>query len=183
MRGQSYSDTVILPLKTSDGDYAFTDIEKGSTLNDYFCKISSVDDSNTELPFFENRTITEIADINILESEMADTLSSLKVNKACGPDDIIECSIIHVKPFQSPCVNYLICHFSVIFIQIYGNQLLLCKYLRKATNRKSVTIDQAALENHSNESCSNTCIITYDQNPESISINSDLCQVTRQSII
>ena len=53
-----------------------------------FCKISSVDDSNTELPFFENRTITEIAEINILDSEMADTLSSLKVNRACGPDSI-----------------------------------------------------------------------------------------------
>ena len=53
-----------VPLKTS-GDNAFTDIEKASTLNDYF---SSIDDSNTELSFFENRTNTEIADINILES-------------------------------------------------------------------------------------------------------------------
>ena len=63
--GKSNSYTVIPPLKMHNGDYAFTDIEKASTLNDYFCTISSVDDSNTELPFFENRTNTEIADINI----------------------------------------------------------------------------------------------------------------------
>ena len=64
--GKDYSDTVIPPLKMHNGDYAFTDIEKASTLNDYFCTISSVDDSNTELPFFETRTNNEIADINIL---------------------------------------------------------------------------------------------------------------------
>ena len=50
--------------------------------------ISSVDDSNTELPFFETRTNNEIADINILESEIVDILGSLKVNKACRPDGI-----------------------------------------------------------------------------------------------
>ena len=81
-------DTVSPPLITSDGNYAFTDIETASTLNDYFCIISSVDDSNTELPYFENRTNTQIADINISQSEISDILSSLKVNKACGPDGI-----------------------------------------------------------------------------------------------
>ena len=81
-------DTVIPPLITSDGNYAFTDIEKASTLNDYFCTISSVDDSNTELPYFENRTNTQIADINISQSEISDILSSHKVNKACGLDGI-----------------------------------------------------------------------------------------------
>ena len=86
--GKYNSDTVIPPLKMHNGDYAFTDIEKASTLNDYFCTISSVDDSNTELPFFETRTNNEIADINILESEIVDKLGSLKVNKACGPDGI-----------------------------------------------------------------------------------------------
>ena len=53
--------------------------------NEYFCTISSVDDSNTELPFFEYRTDTQIADIDISESEITDILGSLKVNKACGP--------------------------------------------------------------------------------------------------
>ena len=82
------SDTVIPPLKMHNDDYAFTDIEKASTLNDYFCTILSVDDRNTELPFFENRTNNEVAYINILESEIADILGSLKVSKACGPDGI-----------------------------------------------------------------------------------------------
>ena len=43
-RVKSNSDTVIPPLKTSVDDYAFTDIEKASMVNDYFCTISSVDD-------------------------------------------------------------------------------------------------------------------------------------------
>ena len=86
--GKGNSDSVIPPLKMSDGNYAFTDLEKATTLNNYFCSISSVDDSNTELPFFENRTNTEINDINILVSEIVDILSSLKVNKASGPDGI-----------------------------------------------------------------------------------------------
>ena len=34
----------------------------------------------------KNRTNTDIVDINILESEIADIFGSLKVNKACGPD-------------------------------------------------------------------------------------------------
>ena len=87
LMGKDNWDTVISPLKMHNGDYAFTDIEKASTFNDYFCTIS-VDESNTELPFFENRTYNEIADINILESEIADILGSMKVNKACGPDGI-----------------------------------------------------------------------------------------------
>ena len=85
---KSNKDTVIPPLITSDGNYAFTDMEKASTLNDYICTISSVDDSNTELPYYENRTNTQIAGINISQSEISDVLSSLKVNKACGPDGI-----------------------------------------------------------------------------------------------
>ena len=85
---KSNKDTEIPPLITSDGNYAFTDIEKASTLNDYFCTISSVDNSNTELPYFENKTNTQIADINISQSEISNILSSLKVNKTCGPDGI-----------------------------------------------------------------------------------------------
>ena len=84
---KSNKDTAIPTLIMSDGNYAFTDIEKASSLND-FCTISSVDDSNTKLPFFENRTKTQIADINNSQSEISDILSSLQVNKACGPDGI-----------------------------------------------------------------------------------------------
>ena len=86
------SDSVIPPLKMPDDNYAFTDLEKATTLNNYFCSISSVDDNNTELPFFENRTNTEITDINVLVSAIVDILSSLKgslkVNKASGQDGI-----------------------------------------------------------------------------------------------
>ena len=36
--GKDNSDTVIPPIKTQNGDYAFTDIEKASTLNDFICR-------------------------------------------------------------------------------------------------------------------------------------------------
>ena len=143
MKKKSNKDTVIPPLLTSDGNYAFTDIEKASTLNDYFCTVSSVDDSSTELPYFENRTNTQIADINISQSEISDILSSLKVNKACGPDGISHRMLKYTcKTLQSHCANSSICHCSSTHIQTYGNQLQLCLFLRKANNQKFVIIDR-----------------------------------------
>lgn len=85
---KSKKDTVIPPLQMSGGAYAFTDFEKATTLNDYFCSISFIDDSNIELPYFENRTNSQIDTIIVNQTEIIDILSSLQINKACGPDGI-----------------------------------------------------------------------------------------------
>lgn len=85
---KSNSSLVNPPLRGSDGTCVFMDIEKASTLNDYFCSISSIDDGNTELLPLENRANTQIDDINITESEIIDMLSCFNVNKACSPDGI-----------------------------------------------------------------------------------------------
>ena len=141
--GKSNKDTVIPPLITSDGHYAFTDIAKASTLNDYCCTISSVDDSDTELPYFENRTNTQIANNNISQSEISDILSSLKVNKACGSDGISHRMLKYTcKTIAVPFASSSICHCSSTHIQTYGNQQQLCIFSRKAKNQMFVIIDR-----------------------------------------
>lgn len=76
------------PLQNSNDVFAFTDDEKATLLNDYFCTISSLDDSNIELPDFNKRTDSSLSSITINTSEIIDVLSSLKLNKASGPDGI-----------------------------------------------------------------------------------------------
>ena len=78
----------IPPLCKSDESYAFSDEEKVNLLNDYFCSISTIDDSNVELPVFRNRTDSSLSNIIIQIPDDTDVLGILKVNKASGPDGI-----------------------------------------------------------------------------------------------
>ena len=55
---------------------------------EYFCKISTIDGADVELPRFESRTETFLSDITVEQSEVIDVLSILKVNKTTGPDGI-----------------------------------------------------------------------------------------------
>ena len=86
--GKQLSTAAIPPLCKSDITYAFDVNEKATTLNEYFCKISTIDDTDVELPRFENRTESFLSDITVEQSEIIDILSILKVNKATGPDEI-----------------------------------------------------------------------------------------------
>ena len=86
--GKNQSSYKIPPLCNADNTYSFSDHEKATTLNDYFCSISTIDDANIELPVFENRTDILLSHIIITHSEVADILNTLKVNKATGPDGI-----------------------------------------------------------------------------------------------
>ena len=94
---------------------------------------------NTELSSFENRTNTEITDINILVSEIVDILSSLKVNKVSGPDGIsLRMFKNTCKTITIPLCKLLISHSKVVnvYIHVYGSPLQLCQYLGKEINRK-----------------------------------------------
>ena len=86
--GKTNNSTIIPPLRLSDNNYAFTNKEKAECLNDFFCSISSIDDSDNELPNFENRTDSILSNINITKTDVKDILSSLIVNKESGPDGI-----------------------------------------------------------------------------------------------
>ena len=87
MGKQSQTNT-IPPLRKSNEIYAFSDEEKVNLLNDYFCSISTIDDSNVELPAFRNRTDSSLSNIITQISDVTDILGILKVNKASGPDGI-----------------------------------------------------------------------------------------------
>ena len=76
------------PLQTPDDPYVFTDTEKPNLLNDYFCSISTIDDSNINPPEFNKRAYSSLTNIIIDSSEVTDVLRNLKVNKASGPDGI-----------------------------------------------------------------------------------------------
>ena len=86
--GEKCNSVIIPPLRSDNTNYAFSNEEKTNLLNDYFCGISSIDESNLALPNFDKRTNAVMPDIKILQSEVVDVLRILKVNKASGPDGI-----------------------------------------------------------------------------------------------
>ena len=63
--GKQTSTAIIPPLCKTDNTYAIDVHEKATTLNEYFCKISTIDEADVELPRFENRTETFLLDITV----------------------------------------------------------------------------------------------------------------------
>ena len=101
--GKSQCSFKVPPLSNADDTYSFSDQDKATTLNDYFCSISTIDDLNIELPVFENRIEISLSHIVITQSEVTDILNALKVNKAMGPDGISHrmlktCSVLLAIP-------------------------------------------------------------------------------------
>ena len=68
--------------------YAYSNYEKCELLKSYFCSISSIDDTNANLPQFESRTQTELREITISKEEIEDVIKNLDCKKAKGPDNI-----------------------------------------------------------------------------------------------
>ena len=84
-------DTVstITPLCTVNENtpvWHVTDEEKAETLNSYFASVSSLDDSQAELPPLTELTDASIDNIEITEDEVIDVIVNLDPNKASGPD-------------------------------------------------------------------------------------------------
>ena len=80
----------IPPLKSvsSHGDthLHFSNQEKANCLNEYFASISTVDDSNAELPNFSVKTNSSLSIFEIKEAEIEEIILNLNLNKATGPD-------------------------------------------------------------------------------------------------
>jgi hypothetical protein len=84
--GNNYT---IPPLYTgSTGELVYEDKAKADLLNQYFCSITSINDSNREPPNVVPRThaILSIIDVNI--QDVKDILQTLQIGKACGDDGI-----------------------------------------------------------------------------------------------
>ena len=82
--------------------YHLTDADKANCLNDYFISISLVDDTNATLPLFYEKTNKVQDKIETMEKEVQDSISSLNLNKASGPD-LISHKIRKKKRF---CCNF-----------------------------------------------------------------------------
>ena len=77
----------LLKLTHSTVSYPLTKLFNLS-LKTYFASISTIDDTNTDLPYFEKRCNVDFTQIRITESEVIDVFKILKLNKATSPDGI-----------------------------------------------------------------------------------------------
>ena len=68
--------------------FGFVDSEKAEILNKYFVSISTVDDSNTNLPKFNQKCQNLLSNIEFSPEEIESLIKILNVNKATGPDII-----------------------------------------------------------------------------------------------
>ena len=68
--------------------FGFVDSEKAEILNKYFVSISTVDDSNTNLPNFNQKCQNLLSNIECSPEEIESLIKILNVNKATGPDII-----------------------------------------------------------------------------------------------
>ena len=77
-------------LNTSYGDsiWHFNDQDKANCLNDYFASISTVNDSETQLPPFTKTTDNALSQINYTELAIENIIEVHNSNKASGGDDI-----------------------------------------------------------------------------------------------
>ena len=84
--------STIPPLCTTNIDgsqvWHVNDEDKADSLNSYFASVSSLDDSQADLPPFVEFTDNSLDTIEITEEEVNDVLENLDPNKASGPDMI-----------------------------------------------------------------------------------------------
>ena len=63
--GKTGTSINIPPLHTQNNTLAFSDFKKAQEQNSYFASISSIDDTNTDLPYFEKRCNVDFTQIRI----------------------------------------------------------------------------------------------------------------------
>jgi hypothetical protein len=73
--------------KNSESDY-FLDKAKADLLNQYFCSIISINDSNREPPNVVPRTHAILSNIDVNSQDVKDILQALQIDKACGDDGL-----------------------------------------------------------------------------------------------
>ena len=83
---------VIPPLLKHDrlgnSEVIFEDMEKATVLNEYFTEITNLNDTDVNLPYFDERTTDVFPAIEISRTEVLETIRTLQLNKATGPDGI-----------------------------------------------------------------------------------------------
>ena len=80
----------IPPLQNINEDcrIVYDEIEKCELLNEYFCSVTEINDSDIPLPHFPMKTDTLLESFHIEMGEIIDVLEVLNPKKATGPDKI-----------------------------------------------------------------------------------------------
>jgi hypothetical protein len=143
MSKDSENKQIIPPLVTPDGTSAFSDKDKCEILAQPFACISSLDDSNTQLPDMNLKTNQLFSMNEITEQEVCDILKILDTNKTVGPDGI---SHKMLKATSKTIARPLSVLFNKALILIpthpSGKWQMYCPFLRKLTRLILKTIDQ-----------------------------------------
>ena len=81
--------TTIPPL-LNPVDESITDDNslKCEILNNYFVSITNLEETDKNLPYFENKTNSFLNNISITREDIIDVIQSVGLNKASGPDGI-----------------------------------------------------------------------------------------------
>jgi hypothetical protein len=82
----------IPPLQKLDsGEYVINNEDKANILNNFFCSITEIENSNVLTPDFHDRTGNRIDSLHITSDETKDILECLQLGKAVGSDLISHC--------------------------------------------------------------------------------------------
>jgi hypothetical protein len=134
----------ISQLKKENNDFISDDYEKAFLLNNYFCSISTLNDSNISKPDFPLRTNATLDFFQITPSKVLDILQILKLGKASVLDSISHqmlkktCNTV-CDPLSLSCLIY---RFLNRNFQRNGKPHLLFHSSKKETNHQYLTIDQ-----------------------------------------
>jgi hypothetical protein len=89
----------------NSGEYVIHNEDKANILNNFFCSIAEIENSNVLTPDFHDRTGNRINTLHITSDEVKDILECLQLGKAVGSDLISHCMLkntvsIICKPLQ-----------------------------------------------------------------------------------
>ena len=88
MKGTGNNYTIPPLYNGSTGELVYEDKAKADLLNQYFCSITSINDSNREPPNVVPRTHAILSNIDVNIQDVKDILQTLQIGKVCGDDGI-----------------------------------------------------------------------------------------------
>lgn len=88
MKGTGSNYTIPPLIDTTTNELVYVDRSKANLLNEYFCTISSINDTGHIPPNIPLKTEETLSRIVIDEKDVKDILQILELGKACGDDTI-----------------------------------------------------------------------------------------------
>ena len=88
MKGTGNNYTISSLYNGSSVELVYEDKAKADLLNQYFCSITFINDSNRESPNVVPRTHAILSNIDVNIQDVKDILQTLQIGKACGDDGI-----------------------------------------------------------------------------------------------